>query len=259
MPNRGVGTLPHPTPLLEEKANAMIETNEGREVDLCRLLTDRAASYRFLSRLIMKPLSSAEVDELAAQQLERRVGDLEGAALLAEGFNDMGRGLHRRHTGTVRLLSTDYTMCFDGVASYGGLVASPYASVFVGSVTGEKAVLCQEPRDRDLAAYRSEGVTVDESLHLPEDHLGFELSFMADISDKMHEEWSKGDIAEVARLTATSEDFLLNHILVWYGAFYDVALNILETRFYRGVLKAIYGYLRHDATLLTEIRGTLAR
>ncbi len=222
------------------------------------VLSDRAASYRLFSRLFLKPLEEPEIDNLAAMALESQARDLDEGSLLAEGFNDMGRGLHRRHTGTTRLLRTDYTMCFDGVSSQDGLVAVPYASVFNGSITGEKAVLFQEPRAKDLKAYRREGVMVDPDLHLPEDHLSFELSFMADLSDKTAEAWTTGSRDEALRLIDASQEFLREDILSWYEPFYDLALKIVQTRFYRGVLKAAFGFLQLDNETLEDLRDALA-
>lgn len=243
-----------------ETAAAMLD-KDMIEIDTSALnqgLSDRAASYRLFSRLFLKPLTAEEIESLAAMNLEKNLENLSDANLLAEGLNDMGRGLHRRHTGTVRQLSTDYTMAFDGVRSHNGLVATPYASVFAGSITGEKAVLYQEPRARDLHAYRSERIHVDPSLHLPEDHISFELSFMADLSDKIGAAFTDDNSQEALRLIDSSLDFLHNDILNWYKPFYELSLNLIETRFYRGVLKATFGYLLNDVVVLQDLREALA-
>ena len=218
---------------------------------------NRASSYRLFSRLFLKPLAAEEVDALAYMELEKAAADMtEG--LLAQGFNDMGRGLHRRHTGTQRLLSTDWTMVFDGVRSYNGQVAVPNASLFAGSIVGENAVFFQEPRGNDLKVYRAEGILPDAGLHLPEDHLSFELSFMADVSDKMATALAAGNAEEVLRLIDVSEDFRTNHILSWYPQFFDLAMKMVETRFYRGVLRATFGFLQMDGDTLAELKAALA-
>ncbi len=235
----------------------MSEENEAGAVAsgkaLSEALENRASSYRMFSRLFLKPLSEEEIDALAGMDMVAAAQSLGGEGLLAEGFNDMGRGLHRRHTGTKRLLSTDFTMCFDGVSALNDLVAVPYASVFVGSKKGNKAELYQEPRNADRKMYRSEHVEADPDLNLPDDHLSFELSFMADLSDKTADALAKGDRQEALRLVGVSREFLTGHILSWYGLFYDLAAKIVETRFYRGVLKATYGYLQSDGGTLDEI------
>ena len=99
-----------------------------------RTVTENELTSKIALRLGngLATVSAEEVEALAAMELEKAVAEMpEG--LLAQGMNDMGRGLHRRHTGTQRLLSTDWTMAFDGVRSYEGNVATPYASIFAGS------------------------------------------------------------------------------------------------------------------------------
>ena len=225
--------------------------------DVNEVFGNRTSSYRLFSRLFFKPLTADEVDALVAMELEKAAADMPEGGLLAEGMNDMGRGLHRRHTGTVRILSTDFTMVFDGVRSYDGMVATPYASIFGGSITGEKAIFFQEPRARDLAAYRAQGIQVDPDLHLPEDHLSFELSFLADLSDAAGEAVEKGDEAEALRLVQASSSFLRDNVLSWYGVFCELALKMVETRFYRGVLKACGGFLEVDLATLRELEEAL--
>ncbi len=221
-------------------------------------LHNRVETYRLFSRLFLKPLNTEEIDSLEKMELEKLARELSGTGFLAEGLNDMGRGLHRRHTGTTRLLGTDFAMCFDGVSSYEGLVATPYASIFKGSITGEKAVLYQEPRTKDLKAYRSEHVQADPDLHLPEDHISFELSFMADLSEKARLAYASDNLDETLRLIGVSQQFLENNILCWYEEFAKLALKILDTRFYRGVVKATHGYLLLDVTVLEDLRAAIS-
>lgn len=139
----------------------------GADAGLIALLEGRSQTYRLFSRLFLRPLGDVEIEALAAETLEEQAACLDAGSLLAAGYNDMGRGLHRRHTGTAKLLGTDFTMAFDGVASLRDERAVPYASVFIGAKTGDKAELFQAPRAADRAAYRREGVQVDESLNLP--------------------------------------------------------------------------------------------
>ncbi len=245
----------------EEMENAMtteVAKLQESNASLQDILENRAATYRMFSRLFLSPLNEAEVDAFAAMELESVAQELENTGLLAEGFNDMGRGLHRRHTGTVKLLRTDYSMCFDGLASYEEVVAVPYASLFIGKRVGDKAILFQEPRKKDKAAYRAEHIQVDADLHLPDDHLSFELSFMADLSDKMQAALAAGNKAEALRLAEVSDDFRVNHILSWYDKLYELALKIVDTRFYRGVLKATFGYLELDGETLADIKTELS-
>jgi TorA maturation chaperone TorD len=240
-------------------AKAVVETAAVKtdKEELFAVLASRVSNYRMLSRLFLRPLNQEEIDSLASIDMTAMAKNMGNAGLLGKGFNDMGRGLHRRHTGTQRLLSTDFTMCFDGISTLHGERAVPYASIFIGSKTGDKAELFQEPRNADRAVYRSEQIEIDPSLHLPDDHLSFELSFMADLSEKIAEALRNDDIKEARRLVEVSENFRTGHILSWYGKLFDLASQIVETRFYHGVLNATYGYLELDGDTLNDIKLAL--
>lgn len=225
---------------------------------LPELLAMRAASYRLFSRLFRAPLDDEEIEALATSRFEERARELGDAGDLARGFNDMGRGLHRRHSGTRHLLATDFTMCFDGIGSLNDERAVPYASVLIGKKTGEDAELFQEPRRADRQAYARERVQADPALNLPDDHLSFELSFMADLSDKIARALASGDAEEAARLVGVSDDFRANHILSWYDRFSALAGQLVQTRFYRGVLAATGGYLKLDGEVLGALREQVA-
>ena len=222
-------------------------------------LSNRTDSYRLFSRLFLKPLEEKDIEGLDSMKLDELANELDGTGLLKEGFNDMGRGLHRRHTGTKRLLSTDFTMCFDGISALDEERAVPYASIFIGERTGKNAKLFQGPRKADKAVYDAEGIKVDPSLHLPDDHLSFELSFMADLSQRAAEALGSRDVDEALRLLDVSDDFRTNHILAWYPLFFELATKIVETRFYRGVLRATYGFLEFDGETIDELREALTQ
>jgi TorA maturation chaperone TorD len=214
------------------------------------VLAERNKSYRMLSRLYLKPLSEQEIDELAAVDFVAAAKALEDSELLAKGFNDMGRALTKRHTGTRQQLATDFTMCFDGVEALDGQVAVPYASVFLS----EKALLNQEPRNEVYRLFRSESVSLRRGVNLPEDHLSVELEFLAVLSARASEALEAGDVDELDRDLELSRSFINEYILTWFPLFRDRALSILKTRFYRGVLEATEGYLQLD---LTTIDGLL--
>ncbi|MDR1421699.1 MAG: molecular chaperone TorD family protein [Coriobacteriales bacterium] len=210
---------------------------------------DRAASYRMFSRIFFKPLDEAEIHRFAAMDYIALAQQLEGTGLLAEGFNDMGRALKRHHTGTRQQLATDYTMCFDGVESLEGEVAVPYASVFIS----EKALLNQEPRHQVYRVYRDEGIKLDSKIRLPEDHLSFELEFIALLADRAGLALKDDNPSEAIRNLELSREFIDQHIFSWFDLFAKRAEKILKTRFYRGALKATRGYLELDLDTIADL------
>jgi TorA maturation chaperone TorD len=221
---------------------------------LVETLVGRAASYRMFSRLLLKPLSEQEIENIAASDYISVAKALEGTGLLAEGFNDMGRALRRRHTGTRQQLATDFTMCFDGVETTGEQVAVPYASVFLS----EKALFNQEPRHEVYRLYRSEALKLKEGIDLPEDHLSFELEFLAILSERTAQALEQGERDKAFHDLELSQEFINEHILNWLGLFTDRATQILKTRFYRGVLKAIEGYLELDLATIADLLEAVA-
>ena len=222
--------------------------------DIIEVLRDRAAGYRMFSRLFLKPLTEEDIDLLESMQLIDRALELEGTGLLAEGFNDMGRGVRKRNTGTRQILATDFTMCFDGIDTVDEMVAVPYASIFLG----EKALFNQEPRNEVYKLFRAEGITLKSTVRLPEDHLSFELEFLAVLSDRSEAACTGGDIAEAIRNLELARDFIQNHILSWINLFSERANKILKTRFYQGVIKATRGYLTLDLETIDALLESLS-
>ncbi|MDR3053476.1 MAG: molecular chaperone TorD family protein [Coriobacteriales bacterium] len=202
-----------------------------------------------LSRIYFKPLSEEEVETFAAMDFISLAADFEGDDLLAEGFNDMGRALKRRNTGTRQQLSTDYTMCFDGIDAIGEEVAVPYASVFLG----EFALMNQEPYHKVYKLYRSESVKLKDSLRLPDDHISFELEFLALLSDRAAAALKNDEHAEVIRNFELSREFINEHILSWFDLLAERAEKLLKTRFYRGALKVTKGYLELDLQTIADL------
>ncbi|MDR0500462.1 MAG: molecular chaperone TorD family protein [Coriobacteriales bacterium] len=213
------------------------------------VLQGRAASYRMFSRLFLKPLTDEDIEELAAMDLINRALELKDCGLLSEGFNDMGRGLRKRNTGTRQSLSSDYTMCFDGVATTNDEVAVPYASIFLG----EKALFNQEPRNEVFKIFCAENVGVKSSVHLPEDHLSFELEFLAMLSERSVVAIEANDISELRRNLELSATFIRDHIQSWIGMLAERANKLLSTRFYIGVMKATQGYLSLDLETIADM------
>ncbi|MDR1713717.1 MAG: molecular chaperone TorD family protein [Coriobacteriales bacterium] len=224
------------------------------EISLAEVLKGRSDSYRMLSRLFLKPLTEEDIETLAAQNMTVTAEALGGEGLLAEGFNDMGRFLAKRNTGTRQKLATDYTMCFDGVSTVGELVAVPYASVFIG----ELAELYQKPRAEVFKLFREEGMSLKSGVNLPEDHISFELEFLAILSDRAATALADGDKAAAVRDLELSRDFINEHILTWYGLLAERAAQLLQTRFYRGLLKATQGYLDLDQETIADLLAELA-
>lgn len=217
---------------------------------LKQVLASRSAFYLMLARFYQRPLEEAEIEQMAGTDYTQFA---EGDDALAEGFNDITRFLRKRNTGTRQTLATDFTMTFDGVGALEEKVAVPYASVFLS----EEGLLSREPRNEVFRLYKKEALRLRQGVNLPEDHLSFELEFLSVLSDRAACALEDADSDAAASALKTSSEFITGHILTWFGLFSDLAGRMLETRFYRGVLKITEGYLKMDlqtiADLLDEI------
>jgi len=227
-------------------------SGETRQI-IDEVLKGRAASYRLFSRILLSPLTESEINELAAEDFAAKATEFDNEDLLAEGFNDIGRALSKRNSATRQQLATDYTMCFDGVETVEGETAVPYASIFLG----EQALLNQEPRHAVYKIYRAEEIVPRSTAKQPEDHISYELDFLALMSIKASEALESGDTSEVLRALEVSQDFIAGHILTWLDLLTNRANSILKTRFYRGALKATKGYLHLDQQIIAELKEML--
>ena len=213
---------------------------------LAEVMASRASFYRMLSRLFFEPLKADDIDMLESMDFVAQAKELGGEGKLAQGLNDMGRGLRRRHTGTRTLLATDFTMCFDGIRADEGKVA--YASVFLS----DEGLLYQKPRSEVYGLLLSQGLRLKKGVDLPEDHLSFEFEYLAILAERAQEAFKAGDSASAQQALQDSIEFLDNHVKTWLPMFEQRALALLETRFYQGVVKAASGYVELDEETVSQ-------
>lgn len=232
--------------MLESNAQAI-----GSRCDvLAEVMESRSAFYRLLSRLFLKPLDEDDIKALTDMDFVSQAKEMGDDSLLACGLNDMGRGLRRQHSGTRMLLSTDFTMCFDGIRAKDGKVARPYASVFLS----EEGLLYSEPRNEAYRCFLQSGLRLKKGVDLPEDHISFEFEYLAILADRATEAAKRESIDEVENIIDDSTDFIENYVATWLPQLADLAGSLLETRFYQGVVKAAVGYVELDRQTLADAK-----
>lgn len=200
------------------------------------LLEGNAAFLNMLARLYYKPLSQEELEAVAALDMDEFDFD---DPRVAEGLKESITYLRAGGTTLRQDVNVDYTSAFYGINSYEGKVAHPCESVF----TGEEGLLMQAETRAVYRIYKSEGIKKEDDLGVPDDHLSFELQFLAKMCTRAAEALAMGDVAEAIRNMKVQLAFLDEHILVWYPKMKAVAMHLLLTPFYFGVLKATDGYL----------------
>lgn len=188
-------------------------------------LSQRAGAYRLFARLLFSPLSQEDLDALA-----RVLPATEGQP---GALNDVARALRLRHSGTREELAADFTGAFYGAVSCEGRYAMPYESLF----RGERGLLMGEARGEVYHALKAACVRVHEGLDLPEDHLSFICELMALLCDREAEALCAGDEAAAAQAASEQARLFEEHVENWYGDFCALAQRIVQTRFYRAVLR----------------------
>ena len=188
----------------------------------------RAAFYDMLAAIYFRPLSAEQIENIAETDWSEYADVNE---LFADGLNDMGRYLRKRNSGTRQELAVDFTSAFAGTSSWKGRYAVPYESVH----TSDEGLMFQDAYHEVFQLYKANHVAKAEGWDFPHDHLSFMCEFLVVVSDRI------------------AGAFLADHILSWFDRFQELALLLLETRFYRGVLKVSKGFFQEDAALLDSM------
>lgn len=210
----------------------------------------RAGYYRMLGSLFFTELTQAQVDHLAAMDMNELDG---GDETIAEGYADISRYLAKRASNAREELAVDYAHVFLAAGNYETYAATPYESVF----TSEVGLLMQEARDEVYKMYCDEHVQPDESLHVPEDHITFEFQFMATLIERMNEALQSGDLEEALYYAQTCRKFHQEHQINWVDDLCDAVMDCAKTRFYRGVSKVTRGYVHMETEVIDDVIAAL--
>lgn len=206
-----------------------------------------AETYRFLSQVIFKELNVEAVDALAVGVWPTDTGN----AHLDAGYAQIGR-FFSLASGDVRSqLAVEYARIFlaAGVFAREKRTAVPYESVFVG----EEHAVMGEARDDVVARFATDGFQVNSDLHEPEDHLSFELEYLAHMSLRACAAARAGDIEALTRNATRQREFIELHLLNWVPTLHEVAAEYAQTAFYLGILDVIIGTLEQSLDILREI------
>ena len=207
---------------------------QAREV-----MEQRAAIYEFLSIAYGEEVPLAFLRSLREQgpALDGELGDF--VASLA-GADDAALEAVRTD------LAAEYARVFLGMSRR---PVAPYESVY----TSPTGLMMQEARDEVVALYRREGFSVDESMHLPEDHIAFELGFMAGLIRNAMAALDAGDGA-AERLAAVQESFGAEHLAYWVPALAQDVEKRAATGFYRGLAALTRDFIEAEADDLAASR-----
>lgn len=209
-------------------------------------LEGRASFYDLLAALYFKPLSEEQIDAIALLDMSTYadVNDV-----FADGLNDIARTLAKRTTATRQELAVDFTGAFAGTSTWEGKCAVPYESVF----TSEDGLMFQDSYHKVYRLFRTHRVERASGYDFPDDHLSFMCEFLSILSTRAADALRTGKRGEALANVELSQAFLQEHILTWFDDFEELALRLLSTRFYRGVLKVSKGFFQFDREVADDL------
>lgn len=216
---------------MEEKLT-MAQTRE--------IMEQRAAIYEFLS------IAFGEEVPLAFLRSLREQGpalDGELGAFIASLADADDAALEAVRTD----LAAEYARIFLGMSRH---PVAPYESVY----TSPAGLMMQEARDAVVAFYRREGFSVDENMHLPEDHIAFELGFMAGLIRNAIAALDSSDGAEAERLAAVQASFVADHLASWVPSLAGDVEDRASTGFYRGLAALTRDFIEAETDDLASSR-----
>lgn len=212
--------------------------------DLLASLEMRSAFYRFLASIYLKELTEEQIAALGEMDVPEDTSLSAGYGLMKDYITHYPPELNIRQN-----LAVDYASTFLGAGHYEKLIAPPYESVFVSPAH----ILMQEPRDEVVKVYASEGVRLDPSDDTPEDHIGFELQFMAELLDRQMVAFESEDLDEARRLGNVSLDFLQDHLAKWTPLLCRAIDEHARTDFYKGVSSLTWNFMQDEAEIIPRI------
>jgi TorA maturation chaperone TorD len=221
---------------------AEIPTVELTSPSLARLRTAASEDLLMLALLHDRELDRELIHALWRDCYEDFLGlRLQGPraaralALLREGLTEIPTELRQ---ATLDWLAADYA---DIYLTY-GLRASPCESVWLD----DDNLTLQEPTFQVRAWYRRYGLAVTDWRKRSDDHLVYQLRFLAHLLDG---EGELVDLTEVAR-------FMDEHPLRWISQFAERVAGRCGTQFYAGLALLTSAYLEELRDLLAQVTGT---
>lgn len=221
------------------------------KAELTDYLQASQTTYRFLSQMLFRELNAEAIEALREQEWPRDTGN----ESLDRGYAQIRRFFSFASTDVRSQLAVEYARVFlaTGVFSQDVATAVPYESVF----TSEGHLMMQESRDDVVRRYAADGFAVNPELHEPEDHLSFELEYLAHMSGRALEALEHDELAAVRTNLERQREFIDAHLLNWVGDLHRVAGEYAKTTFYTGMLLVAQGALEQSRELIGETVGQL--
>ena len=208
-------------------------------------------TYTFLSQMLFRELNEEAIAALKGQERPQETGN----ETLDRGYAQVRRFFNFASTDIRTQLAVEYARVFLAAGVFGSdkMTAVPYESVF----TSEGHLMMQASRDDVVRRFAADGFQVNPDLQEPEDHLAFELEYVAHMSRKAAELVEAGNAEALAANVARQVEFIDAHLLNWVGNLYETAREYAKTTFYTGMLLVVLGAAEQSRDLLAEVSEQL--
>jgi len=203
----------------------------------------RENMYRFLARIFR-----IEADKDFLKQLSVMEFPGECPEEMREGYCLLAKSVKMVDESKIMDLAVDYARVFLGAGIVDFDAAYPYESVY----TSPKKLIMQEARDEVVDFYQQCGIIRNENINDPEDHIAFELEFMAylcQVAVKACQEKKEQDLYKIMQ---RQQEFLSGHIMKWADDFCNDVLKYSSTDFYQGAAHITKGYLHMELDFMQE-------
>lgn len=220
-------------------------------------LRNESAAFALISALLRTEPKKEGIDQLT----EDRVFDdlpyavtqkdaLQGSAVLkswSETYRDTDfEGIY-----------SDYIRLFVGP---GKPLAPPWESTY--NADGECLVFQKETLEV-RKQFKAQGLQVNNLYHEPDDHIAYELEYIAILSERIAEALENGNEDRAEELARDQAIMFEKHVFVWAFKWVQAVQQYAETDFYRGIASLVQGFLCEAANyrsvdIYTDERGGIA-
>jgi len=218
----------------------MKHTNKTVDFNIAAQLAEdteqRRLMYLILSRLYFMEVTAEQLDQMRLEE-----HSFEG---YLEGFQEL---LQKNDTETLRReLAADFAALFLGLSAH---PVAPYESVY----TSEEKLLMQDARDAVVREYQSESLLpskIQGADSVPEDHISFELEYMAALCQKPCSCSQSDGTCGGAYILKKQLNFLEEHLLKWVPKLCDDVFQRARTSFYQSVAAMTKDFLKEEKEYL---------
>lgn len=221
-----------------------------RPMEIAEILTNRATTYAFLSRVMWEEVPS----ELLTQLLDETAADPEAAEEVGEGYGILARYLEKVQASEIEQVRVDLGAEYIALMLSGRKSGvSPFESVY----TSKDHILMADARDQVVALYQAEGLDRVGQFREPEDHLAIELEFMGYLCEQAAEALDRGELELTRSYLEKQGTFLRDHLLVWVPEFAHDLAQKAHSDFYRGIARMMDEFLSQEQETIEELEAAL--